>query len=270
MPVTTITPSQIEFIKNYYHSISATNMAKQLGISENVVNRYKRKRGWLVSKEQIRKWASETRTGRTSFTAQEDEIIATNYLSIPIKQLAKNLGRSYTGIMGRINAMGLEIPKEIREDRKAIGMYRKGQAPPNKGRKQVEYMSAEAIERTAKTRFRAGNKPHNSLPEGTVIIKKERKSEKWYKYEVQPKGRMELYHKMMWERVNGKIPESHCLWFLDGDTMNVELENLELITRAENMRRNSIHNNPAEIQTSIRLISKLNKKLKQYGNNINN
>ena len=153
MSATTITPSQIEFIKNNYHSISAINMAKQLDISVDVVNRYKQKRGWVVSKETIRKWASETRTGRTSFTAQEDEIIAAAYLSIPIKQLAKNLGRSFAGVMGRLKAMGLEIPKELREERKAIGMYRKGQLPPNKGRKQVEYMSAEAIERTAKTRF---------------------------------------------------------------------------------------------------------------------
>ena len=99
------------------------------------------------------------------------------------------------------------------------------------------------------------------MPEGTVIIKKERKSERWYKYEVQSKGKMQLLHKVMWEQVNGKMPESHCLWFLDGDTMNVGLENLELITRAENMRRNSIHNYPTEIKTSIKLISKLNKKL---------
>ena len=30
-----------------------------------------------------------------------------------------------------------------------------------------------------------------------------------------------------------------CLWFKDQNTLNTDLDNLELITRAENMRRNS-------------------------------
>jgi hypothetical protein len=45
-------------------------------------------------------------------------------------------------------------------------------------------------------------------------------------------------HKWVWEKHNGPMPPNHCLRFLDGDKSNFEIENLILITRAENAMLN--------------------------------
>ena len=38
---------------------------------------------------------------------------------------------------------------------------------------------------------------------------------------------------MIWEQINGPIPSTHVLIFLDGDKSNIVLENLKLIHRRE-------------------------------------
>jgi hypothetical protein len=58
-------------------------------------------------------------------------------------------------------------------------------------------------------------------------------------------------HTILWEDANGPVPPGHALVFKDRDRLNVELENIELITRAELCRRNSIHNLPPEIKGAI-------------------
>ena len=43
-------------------------------------------------------------------------------------------------------------------------------------------------------------------------------------------------HRMVWEAVNGKIPEGRYIIFLDGNRRNCALENLAIASQAENLR----------------------------------
>jgi hypothetical protein len=43
-------------------------------------------------------------------------------------------------------------------------------------------------------------------------------------------------HRWLWEQANGPIPEGMVIIFLDRDRRNCELENLALISRAENVK----------------------------------
>ena len=47
--------------------------------------------------------------------------------------------------------------------------------------------------------------------------------------------------------------------FRDGDRRNFDPANLELITRGELMRRNSIHNLPPELADTYRVLARLHK-----------
>lgn len=69
-------------------------------------------------------------------------------------------------------------------------------------------------------------------------------------------------HKVIWEEVNGPMPDGHCLRFLDGDKMNCKLENLGLFTRGENMHLNHLgfNNAPDELRETIILVAKLRAK----------
>lgn len=268
MPKSLLTDAHIKFIKANRLKMSGTAMAKKLGVPKDVVGRYMRKHGLTVTDELKMKFKSQALAGKTTFSKAEDDFIRKNYLIMPIKPLGDKIGRSYTGVMARINAMGLELPQEIRDQRKMLGQKKKGNVPMNKGRKQSDYMTAEAIERTKKTRFQKGQLPHNTKEkDGVITIRKDQMKGGniiQYKYIRLALGKWYPYHQHIWEKKHGRIPEGMCLWFKDGNSLNCTLRNLELITRAENMRRNSIQRYPQEVQSSIKLLAKLNKKLKSH------
>jgi hypothetical protein len=260
---TVLTDKHIKFIRDNYMIMSGATIGKKLGISRNVVNDFKQKQGWQVSREQISKWRAEKLKGRTSFSKKEDRFIKDNYLVMPIKRLAAMMNRSYSGVTGRLDNLGLEIPEELRKERKNLYTYKKGCTPLNKGKKLSEFMSAEAIAKCAVHRFKKGHRPANAKPIGTVIIKLERKSDRYYKHITQATGKMKLLHKVVWEDANGPVPANHCIWFKDGNSMNVVLENLELITRKENLRRNAIHHYPKDLKEVIYLKNKIKKKINE-------
>lgn len=70
-------------------------------------------------------------------------------------------------------------------------------------------------------------------------------------------------HILLWEEHVGPIPIGHCVCFKDNNKQNVVIDNLELITRAERMRRNSIHRYPPELKSAIRVISKLKRTIQE-------
>ena len=159
----------------------------------------------------------------------------------------------------------LKIPKKLVEQRRLDSRFEKGNVPFNKGKKQTSFMSADAIKRTKKTRFKKGCKPHNKKENGTVVKRKHinRKPYKWIKMK---NNIWMLYHRFIWEKANGKIPKNHLIVFKDKNTNNTIIENLELITLAENMYRNSKHKYPKELIPSILLNKKLETKLKNLQN----
>jgi hypothetical protein len=70
-------------------------------------------------------------------------------------------------------------------------------------------------------------------------------------------------HVLLWQEAHGPIPANHCLRFKDGNSQHVELENLELVSRGENMARNSIQRFPPELIKTIRLACRLRRKIKE-------
>jgi len=115
--------------------------------------------------------------------------------------------------------------------------FKKGTSPPNKGRKQEDWMSPEAIERTKGTRFQKGQMPNNHHEVGTVVLL----SDGYLVQKISEPNQWEYVHRMVWEEHNGPIPDGMCVVFLDGDPLNCSIENLDLITRAEHARLNQGH-----------------------------
>lgn len=74
--------------------------------------------------------------------------------------------------------------------------------------------------------------------------------------------RYQLVHVLNWEAVNGKIPAGHRLRFKDGDKTNVDASNLELVTRADVMRRNNVFQMPEEVRDVMVMRGMLNKAIR--------
>ncbi len=192
----------------------------------------------------------------TPLTLDQEQIIKDKYLLVPVKSLADEIGSTYGVIMRRLKKWGLEIPKDVVIRNKNLSYYQKGSIPGNKGRKQSEYMSKEAIEKTRASRFQKGHEPHNTKYNGHERITKEGYIEIRIK-----KGEYRLKHLYNWEQINGKLPKNHCLSCVDGNKQNTDPNNWKIISRAENMYKNSIHAFPEEIIPSMVLINKITNKL---------
>ena len=199
-------------------------------------------------------------------TEADEQFIKDNFLLMPIKHIGNIIGISFGRIMRFSDKNGLEIPKEIREKRKLNGVIKKGNTPFNKGLKQSDYMCKESINKTKATRFVKGRKPHNTKQAGDIVAIKDSYNGTYYKYIKIKDNDWVLYHRYLWEKVNGSIPKDYILVFKDKNTDNVVIENLELITRSESMLRNSAHNYPHEIIPSMLMLKKLENKLKDLQN----
>jgi len=79
-------------------------------------------------------------------------------------------------------------------------------------------------------------------PIGTERLSKDGYLERKVNDDLPLQARWRAVHLVEWERVNGQIPAGHALVFRNGDKTDIRLDNLELITRAALMKRNSVHN----------------------------
>lgn len=111
------------------------------------------------------------------------------------------------------------------------GQFKKGQEPWNKGKK--GYIGAN------KTSFKKGNVPANYRPVGSERICSK---DGYVLIKVQDKGkyqeRWKLKHKVIWEEVNGPVPEGYAIIFGDGDKTNLDIDNLILVSRSQLLQLN--------------------------------
>lgn len=258
-----LTPENIKFIKNNRLKMSGSSMAKVFGVSKDIVNNYMRKNGLSVSKELQIKFRVQGMVGKTTSTPEIDRIIKKDYLQVPVKQLARTIGKSQTFLKTRLRQLGLAIPREIIDMRKYDSQIKKGNTPLNKGKK----MPPEVYEKTKATMYKKGHQPHNTREkDGVITVRRDTTSKRQYKYIRISLGKWVPLHQHNWVKKNGAYnTRKYCLWFKDGNSLNCKPNNLELITRKENRYRNKtkFHHYPEDLQKQIKAINKLKKTIKE-------
>lgn len=126
--------------------------------------------------------------------------------------------------------------------------FKKGDVPFNKGLKQEEWLTPEAIERTKATRFQKGQLPQTTKPLGYIRrTTHHRKGQvvgyDWY-INVDWHGNRSPnynYRKYLWEVFYGEdAPKGMIFVAKDGDqAKEPTINNIEMISRAEHIRRNN-------------------------------
>lgn len=266
MPKQVITPAKARYIKRHYKTMTASHIAAYLGVSKCSIYRCMEINGWVLTKtekQQLRIEAvSKTMSGRTSSTPRLDKFLKQHYLSTPVKTMSRMIGRSPEFVKTRLRQLGLNIPQHVIEQNKKSSYIKKGHIPHNKGKK----MTPEMREKVKHTFFNKDRMPHNTKErDGIITIRKDVKGTP-YKYIRVSLGIWKQYHRHRWEMFRGPIPKGMVLRFIDGDTMNTKLSNLELITRAENAVRNCAirYKLPLEIIQTNSLIRKLRKSITHH------
>jgi hypothetical protein len=197
---------------------------------------------------------------RKYWTKEEAEELQRLYPTTTGKDLALRFGCNVQQIYNRANKMGLHknldfLHQYYRENFKGnkATQFKKGMKSWNKGQKGLQIGGLE-------TQFKKGRLPHNTKPIGY------RSMRDGYWVERTEKG-FEFVHVLIWKQHYGDIPKGLFVVFKDRNQQNIVIENLELINRAENMRRNSVQNLPKEILEVIHIKKSITRKINQIEKN---
>jgi len=150
------------------------------------------------------------------------------YPDVSNKELAKLFGVSESSIINRATKLGIKKSQEYMS--RGPGQFREGHQAWNKDIKGI-HLSRE-------TEFKPGHIPANTKYNGCISLRIRKRRDGKYYFIRLDKMIWIPYHRYLWEKYYGPIPEGRIVAFKDRDTLNVCLENLELITRKENMDRN--------------------------------
>ena len=130
------------------------------------------------------------------------------------------------------------------------GRFEKGHVPVNKGKKFPGTGN--------RTTFRKGNVPANKMNVGEDIIT----TDGYVKTKIAEPNLWEYKHKLIWAEAHGPIPEKHSVIFADGDKLNLSIDNLLLVSRAELLmlnRRRLISENSELTKTGLNVVKVMNK-----------
>lgn len=201
-----------------------------------------------------------------NWTAAENNILRQHYATNGMDVLLPLLNRTEKAIYSQAVNLGLKKDATYLataasgrlqkfSNRGENFRFKKGFKPWNTGMKGLQ------IGGTA-TQFKPGQRPPNANPVGTVTVVNDSNGTP-YSWISLANKRM-LYHRYRWQQEIGPIPHGHVLACKTADTANADPANWQLLTRAENMRRNTIHRYPVEVKQAIRNLTKLKKGIK-YG-----
>lgn len=190
---------------------------------------------------------------RKAWTDTDDAAIRRGYPDGDVPALAVSLGRTVGAIQQRARNIGVRKSAEFKRAQGIaiaalkLGQFKPGHITWNAGRK-----GWQPGGRSKASQFKAGKIPPNRREVGAL-----RMAEDGF-----------IYIKMR-EGLRQWVQLSHYAWFLahgdwpakgeivrasNGDTHDTQAHNLEKLTRAENMRRNSYHTNyPPEVARLVQI-----------------
>jgi hypothetical protein len=209
----------------------------------------------------------------------ELEFMRRFYADYFTRAIAEVLGRGLHAVNTKAHHLGLEKSAEViaemarlratdPTDPASTKAFRKGHVPWSTGKK----MPGWAPGRAATTQFKKGQRPINWVPVGSLRINGEGELQR--KFADVPGPHMNRWKDIkltVWEEANGPVPKGMCLaWKPGRRTTELALitpDALEVITMAENMRRNTIHNLPAPLKEVVRLRATLTRAIRRREDN---
>lgn len=127
------------------------------------------------------------------------------------------------------------------------GRFKPGHVPANKNTKGISKPNSGS--------FQKGHRPKNWMPTGAERVN----GDGYLDVKIAEPNVWRAKHRLLWVAEYGPIPTGLILTFKDGDKRHCALENLELITRQEHVRRNKLQYSkaPDAIKPTIAALVKL-------------
>lgn len=219
-----------------------------------------------------------------AWTAEQLAIVAEMYPGRPTRAIAAVLGRTVTMVYNAANKLGLKksaaffasdesgiLRKGETRQESVASQFGKGHVPFNKGMRRPGWHRGRMRETQFKKGARTGMAARNWKPIGTIIPDTEgylriKVREAVHGAEATGFGNTKvwpLYHRYVWEQHKGAIPPKHIVTFRDKVRSNCTIDNLELISMAENAHRNRMWGRfPEDLARAIQLNGVLKRKIR--------
>lgn len=209
---------------------------------------------------------------RRPWTTVEMQMIREFYPIMPTAALAKVLRRPVNGVYMQAAKLGLRKTPEylagpfacrLRRGDNVGTQYRfkPGQVPANKGVK-----GYNAGGRSVLTRFKPGQRPHTWKPVGSYRVNADGYLDRKVTDTGYPPRDWVAVHRLVWIEAHGPIPAGHAIAFKPGrrstELEHITVDAVELVSRADVMRRNSVHGQmPPELARLVLLRGALIRKI---------
>lgn len=213
------------------------------------------------------------------WTPAELALLTANYANSRTDDLAAALNRTLTTVYQKAIALGLRKTAEylatqdggrVQRGKKHDAMkgtqFKPGQAAWNKGTKGIVGVQ-EACRATQFKKGRPATEARNYLPIGTQRITREGILEQKMTDDLSmdPHRRWVGVQRLVWEAAHGPIPAGHVVVFKAGrkttEAQRITLDALEMLTRDQLMKRNSVHNMPKELALLVQLRGAVNRQI---------
>lgn len=204
-------------------------------------------------------------SARRFWTRADDRQLRSLYPHQPTEDVAKAIGRSLAATYGRAGTLRLHksaaylaSPAAHRLDGvKGLGTrFQAGHATWNKG----THWTAGG--RSALTRFKKGSRsvrwPVEDYPIGALRINADGGLDMKVREGLRA---WDCMARFVWASERGPIPPGMVIRYRNGDTHDTRLQNLELITRAEHLRRNWHDRYPLALRQIVQLRGALQRQI---------
>ena len=228
-------PEVHEFVKEHAKYMrdpelaEACNQALGTSFTASTMKSFRGNHGY---RNMLSQWSSEEYWRyQTKWPKGMYEYIRDNSWGVSSKEMAERVNELFGTNFTQNRMKSFRAKYKIRSG--LTGWFRKGRAPGNKGKKQSEYCSPEAIERSKASQFQKGHVPANQMQvgeesitaDGYRVVKVSMKGSEW--------ERWKFVHRKVWEEHYGKIPEGYVIIFRDGNKLNCDISNLLMVKRSE-------------------------------------
>lgn len=159
------------------------------------------------------------------WTDEKRQWLIDNVKGISQKELLKRFNKHFNENVTLSSIRNQKVKLHLHSGIKG-GQFQKGHTPINKGLKWNDYMPKESQEKAKKTWFYKGQKSINKRPVGSERIN----VDGYIEIKVADPNKWKLKHRVIWEETHGEIPKGNKIIFLDGNKLNLDINNLMCVT----------------------------------------